>query len=509
MRKWAGLAAVLLVVAGCTPDAGNGSRSGTDAVDEVHRSEVPAAPTVERLPSAEPKGSEGWRMRQPAAHREVEAYASRVSGVPGVTVGLMVSTADASFRVQAWRIGSYARGTGLLVWRSGRHPGQLQARPSFAAYETRTVVARWRPALDVDTTGWSPGFYVFKVTSSRGWQTHVPYVVASPSAAGTVALVAPFTTYQAYNGWGGYSLYEGAGADRRSWVVSFDRPWDVLGEANNFRRAALPIIIRAEALGVPLSYFANVDLHHRPGSLAGARGYVSMGHDEYWTPAMRRAVERARDGGTNLAFLGANTMYWRVRLTGSTMVGYRDDAWRDPWREARPTEATSRFRDAPHAWPEHDLVGMQYECYPVDADYRVMTPRWWGFRGTGVRRGDAFAGLVGPESDRVYPDASSPRPMQVLSHTSFTCRGTTTSAQSVYYTTRSGAGVFSAGTLRWGCAIIDLCEHPLGARTSRFVRTVTDTVVRTFARGPVGRRWPAVHNVDEFDLPTTNGVTAS
>ena len=76
--------------------------------------------------------------------------------------------------------------------------------------------------------------------------------------------------------------------------------------------------------------------------LAGAHGYVSLGHDEYWTPAMRRAVSDARDAGTNLAFLGANTMYWRIRLneraTGPArvVVGYRDDAHLDPLREKRP-----------------------------------------------------------------------------------------------------------------------------------------------------------------------------
>ena len=44
----------------------------------------------------------------------------------------------------------------------------------------------------------------------------MPYVVSSPTAAGTVALVAPVTTWQAYNAWGGYSLYEGPAGDREA-----------------------------------------------------------------------------------------------------------------------------------------------------------------------------------------------------------------------------------------------------------------------------------------------------
>lgn len=515
MAKRTGLAALLMLapaLVGCSgQDEGPGQapEPSEQATEQAAGRGTAGSGAGPERSAKDPPGSERWRMTRPAVDREVEAYTSRVSGRPGTRVALKVSTDDRSFTAQAWRMGSYRGGTGRLAWAS-RARGTRQAEPTFAPYGTRTVVARWRPSLRVDTSGWAPGFYLFKITTVTGWQTHAPYVVSSPSAAGTVALVAPFTTYQAYNRWGGYSLYEAPAGDRPSWAVSFDRPWDVLGEANNFRRAALPIIVRAEALGVPLSYFANVDLDRWPHALKGARGYVSMGHDEYWTPAMRRQVQAARGSGTNLAFLGANTMYWRIRLEGpSTMVGYRDSAWRDPLRVERPAEATSRFRDAPEASPEHDLIGMQYECYPVDAAYRVVTPGWWGFRGTGVEHGHLFPGLVGPESDRVYPDRAAPRPLQILSHTTFSCRGVTTSSQSVYYTTRSGAGVFAAGTLRWGCAIIDKCEHPLGRATGRFVATVTDNLVRGFSRGPVGDRWPARDNVDEFHLPLHNTVAAS
>ena len=159
--------------------------------------------------------------------------------------------------------------------------------------------------------------------------------------------------------------------------------------------------------------------------------------------------------------------------------------------------------------PENAVVGMLYECYPVDTDYRVVSPRWWGFRGTGVREGSLIPGLVGPESDRVYPDRNTPRPLQILSHSTFDCRGVVTSTQSVYYSTKSGAGVFTAGTLRWGCALIDRCERPLGGTTSRFVRIVTGNLLRAFATGPVGARHPARDNVRRFDLPLANSVSAS
>ena len=537
----AGLAASLamgLVLTGCgaTPDSvedraagaagGQGPRDdgGPGRVTEMAspsgsdraRPSSPAAPAGAEADAAdEPaKGSEKWRVRRPAAGR-IAGYSTSASGPAGTRVGLKVSTSAARYRVIAYRLGAYDGGTGRQVWRSDVLRGRQQAAPVMRPAATRTVVAPWRRDLTVDTHGWEPGFYVFKLRTGQGHEVLVPYVVSSPSAAGTVALVAPITTWQAYNEWGGYSLYHGPEGDRRSFAVSFDRPYNGATGANDYRTAAVPIIVRAEELGIPLSYFTNVDLHTTPGLLEGARGYVSMGHDEYWTTTMRAVVTEARDAGTNLAFLGANTMYWRVRLedrdTGPArvVVGYRSDAGLDPRRDEQPREATARFRDAPMPDPEQELIGMMYECYPVDTDYVVASPGWWGFRGAAVARGDRIPGLVGPEADRVYPTRTLPRPMQILSHSPYSCGGVTTAAESVYYTAPSGAGVFNAGTLRWGCAMVDRCERPLGARTARFVEVVTGNVLRGFATGPAARRHPAHDNVRDFDLSPVNAVSAS
>ena len=242
----------------------------------------------------EPRGTEDWRVTRPAAGR-ISAYTTAISAPPGASVGLKVSTRAGGYRVSAYRIGAYRGGTGALVWRSRFLAGERQAEPVLDPVETRTVVAPWHRSLTLDTDGWEPGFYVLKLVTGSGWQTAVPYVVSSPSARGTVALVAPVTTWQAYNEWGGYSLYAGPAGDRRSWAVSFDRPFNLATGANDYRTAAIPVVLRAERLGIPLSYFANVDLDRDPGVLEGARGYVSMGHDEYWTPAMRHG-RRARPG---------------------------------------------------------------------------------------------------------------------------------------------------------------------------------------------------------------------
>jgi hypothetical protein len=506
----------LLVGCGWAPRRQDPSPVGAPGADTASASSSPSSsPSASPAPAPRRRGSEAWRLRKPSLDGEVAAYATRASGTPGTRFGLKVSTSEGGYDVSAFRIGAYVGGSGAFVWESGFRLGRVQAAPRFSSYATRTVVAPWTRDLTVDTSGWEPGFYVFRVRTDTGWDTLVPYVVTSPSAAGTVALVAPVTTWQAYNRWGGYSLYSGPDGDSRSHAVSFDRPYEGVGGLNDFRLAAIPVIVLAERTGVALSYFTNLDLHTLPRALEGAHGYVSMGHDEYWTNTMRAAVLEARDAGTNLAFLGANTMYWRIRLAPAAsgparvVVGYRHDAHLDPLHRTWSAATTGRFRDPPVPRPEHDLIGMQYECYPVDTDYVIATPGWWGFEGTGVRRGDRIEGMVGGEADRVYPDRRLPRPLQVLSHSRYPCRGVATSAQAVYYTTGSGAGVFAAGTLRWGCALVERCDRPLGARTTRFARTVTATVVRTYARGPVGERHPARDNVAQFDLPLLNTVPAS
>ena len=442
--------------AGRSADSSTPTAGPTEAdVPEVHAAgERPAEP--------EPRGSQDWRLDRPAYGR-IMAYTTHASAPPGTAVGLKVSSRAAGYRVFVYRIGSYRGGSGTLVWRSTFQVGVRQPAAVFQPAETRTRVAPWRRSLTLDTTGWEPGFYVIKLRTGSGWDAQVPYVVSSPSASGTVALVAPVTTWQAYNTWGGYSLYVGPDGDRRSWAVSFDRPYDGSTGANDYRTAAIPIVVRAERLhrqlGIPLSYYTNVDLDQDPDVLAGARGYVSMGHDEYWTPAMREAVERARDGGTNLAFLGANTMYWRIRLdepTGPGPAADRLPARRalDPLREQRPAEATSRFRDVPAANSEQTLIGMMYECFPVDADLRRLAAAGGasaapasGWRPL-PRAGGPRSRPRLPGRPHAAPDGGA-QPHAVLLPRHHDVR------QSVYYTTSSGAGVFTAGTLRWGCALVD------------------------------------------------------
>jgi hypothetical protein len=326
-----------------------------------------------------------------------------------------------------------------------------------------------------------------------------------------VVLVQAVTTWQAYSDWGGYTLYrgpDGSFADRAR-AVSFDRPYDDTSSsdrdgAGQFPHRELPALALAERLGLALDYVTDIDLHADRHLLAGARAVVTMGHDEYYSPPMRAALERARHRGVNLAFLGANAVYRRIRLRPSPTgpdrveINYKvaaEDplARRSPRRDA---EVTTNWASAPAARNESALIGQAYDCFPARADQVVVDPRSWLFAGTGVRTGTRLRSVVGPESDRVDLAAPTPRPLEVLAHTHLRCGRRDTTSDITWYTTRSGAGVFSSGSIDWVCSITGAHCVGGGGRSSTIVAEVTANLLRALAAGPAGRRHPARDDVD-------------
>ncbi len=450
-------------------------------------------------------GATTWKISDEGPAKAIEGYASAVSVLPGQQFRLYVSTTSPSFRVRAFRVGWYGGALARQVWESGRVPGHVQP-PAELIAATRTITAPWRPSLSVTTGGWKPGAYLLRLEASSGAQRYVPITVRSPSGAGRVVMLEGVTTWQAYNQWGGYDLYAGPrGYGDRSYAVSFDRPYDELGTgATWFLSFDQPPITLAERTGLPLAYETDVDLDEHPRLLAGARAVISLGHDEYYSAAMRRAMFAARDAGTNLAFLGANAMYRHIRFASSSLgADRREIAYKvarlDPEYGRDNAATTQDWRDPPDPRPESAITGVFYECDRVSSPYVVHDPGNWIFAGTGVRAGTAFPGLVGPEYDRLNPAAPVPRPIQVLAHSPVRCDGRRSSADTAYYTAPSGAGVFASGTMRWVCAIRGpACGHGVGLAARNFVDRATMNLLRAFARGPAGRAHPAIDNLEQL-----------
>jgi len=448
-------------------------------------------------------GDRHWRIRRLGARHEIEGYAGRASVLPGEPVPLHVSTTSRGYRVLAFRMGWYHGDQARRVWESGSLRGRRQHRPGRAR-GTNTVRAGWEPSLTVPTDDWPEGSYLLRLDADSGAQRFVPLTVRSAETAGRVVIKNAVATWQAYNGWGGYDLYNGPGGiddyGNRALAVSLDRPADGNG-APLFLVYERKVIELAERMGLPLGYATSMDIAARPHLLDGASALVSPGHDEYWCPAERANVTAARDVGMNLAFLGANAMFRRTRLAPTALgpdrlvICYKTSYLDDPMYGKHDDLVTSDWREPPDPDPESSLTGTLYESNPATADFVVVSPDAWLFRGTGVRNGSRFRGLVGAEYDRVNPGYHVERPIQVLSHSPLTCRGIHSFADSAYYNHLGGAGVFNVGTMRWVESFGGPNDFGIDAACGAFTRQVTANVLRAFADGPAAVAYPAHDNL--------------
>ncbi|HEY1699088.1 MAG TPA: N,N-dimethylformamidase beta subunit family domain-containing protein [Trebonia sp.] len=520
-RTFLGLAAAGVAGAAAAVTAlRNGSSRPTGPVaDTVSKASAKPRVSGQRraLPENDLPGDPDWELRSLGGEHEIEGYAGRASVLPGESFPLFVSTRARSFRVTAFRMGWYHGDGARKVWQSGSIRGHAQGAAGLIP-ATRTLAVGWDPALTVPTDDWPAGAYVLRLDADSGAQRYVPLIVRSADTSGKVVLRHAIQTWQAYNTWGGYDLYKGpSGAySERSLAVSLDRPYDLRG-ADMFLTYERNAVKLAESLGLPLAYVADSDIAADAHLLDGAVALISLGHDEYWTPAERATVTAARDAGTNLAFLGANAMFRRTRLesasgaatsTGGRSAGdrrlvicYKTDYEQDPLYGKDNAAVTSDWRGAPDPDPESSLIGTIYEGYPVNAAYVVTSPHSWVFAGTGVTTGERFANLVGIEYDRVDPAYPLERPIEVLSHSPLTCNGVASYGDSAYYTHGGGAGVFNCGTMRWVEALYGDQPHGIGGATPAFVRRVTTNILRAFAEGPAAAKYPARDNLASAGEP--------
>ena len=492
------LLTLVTLVISCTASAPapDGSPSAGGPVTRAGRGQ-PARPATDGIETARVErgkpGSPAWQVMRIVDQADVEGYTDRDSVRAGDRVRLFVSTTAGRFKVVAFRMGWYGGARARAVWTSPWLPGVRQA-PARVTGSVHRVDAPWRPSTTLDTTGWPPGMYLLRLDTDQGAvRRFVPLVVRTASARGAVVLVNANTTWQAYNHWGGYSLYRGptGGDGDRARAVTFDRPYDYGAGAGDFIGAELPLLAMAERLGLPLAYATDVDLHRDPHLLDGARAVITLGHDEYWSPSMRRHVTLARDRGTNVAFLGANAIYRKIRFAATPLgahrqqISYKDAS--DPISD--PAQVTTQWRAAPSNDPESTLTGALYQCNPVRADMIITEADHWLLAGLNLPAGTRLPGLVGSEYDRVDLTAPTPRPIEVIAHSPLSCHGEADHSDVAYYTTPSGAGVINVGTSDWIAAL-----DSRDADIRRIVRGITTTLLTTFAAGPAGRAHPARDN---------------
>src|SRR5690606_37173692 len=132
-----------------------------------------------------------------------------------------------------------------------------------------------------------------------------------------------------------------------------------------------------------VTYISNLDTHRDPKGLLRARGFLSVGHDEYWSIEMFRNVEAAIAAGVNVAFLSGNTCCGRIRFSRE-----EEDRAFERVGVFGPPGGTRDFvamADLPHERPyANELIGA-HSTGPVTggADWICALPDHWLFEGTG------------------------------------------------------------------------------------------------------------------------------
>lgn len=335
-------------------------------------------------------------------------YATTLSVRQGEPVGIAVSTTATTFSVDVERIGASRE----RVWSKAGIEGKSHPVPADASAQG----CRWPEAFRIPVgEGWKAGYYVARL---RGDTPGVPpaeayFVVRSahPGARAKILLQLATNTYNAYNNFGGYSLYAYHARDKvQGRRVSFDRPG-----GSQFASWEGPFVAWAEGHGYDLDYAANSDLELHPEVLDGIKLVLSVGHDEYWSAPMRDTLEAFIGRGGNVAFLSGNSVCWQVRSeeSGRALACWKQSFGGDPvYKTADRRTLTTLWSHPLVGRPENTLtgVGFPWGGYHMShghlmkgpGAYTVHRPEHWVFEGTDLVRGQPFGGkhsVVGYECD--------------------------------------------------------------------------------------------------------------
>ena len=386
-------------------------------------------------------------------HDAIEGYCGRLSYFAGDTVELHVSTQAARYAVTVERWG----GSRELVWTTTRLDGIYTPPPPAADSEG----CGWPVSVTfpVDPQ-WRSGFYLITLVAEgapAGRDTaHACFVVRGTRSVPDrrdLLYVLPTNTWNAYNTWGGRSLYTGGHKvsfsrpfgrgmlsrpevdrdDRKARPTRYGETPDADGRIfQNYRTTnAYPSAIGstgwfthgrrfvewAETNGFTFDYATSADLETDETTLDGYEGVFLVGHDEYWSGPQRAALERYVAGGGNLSSFSGNTIFWQVRLEagtgGDSMVCYKYRAHLDDpaVADGRPETMTGMWADPVVGNPEWTLLGAgsAYGLYHRFGQataqgvggFVVYRDDHWLLAGSGLRYGDVLGaadGVVGYET---------------------------------------------------------------------------------------------------------------
>lgn len=474
---------VALVLSSC----GGSSRSSTSSTAPA--TSATAANPVQRENSR--PGNPGWEIPA-SAGTVITGYASETSVAPGQSFHLHVAAPPGSrYRVLVYRLGWY-RGVGgrLIMCVPGcrsSHAAIAQPPPTTPGSVTGLFRAPRRVTDRVEIPpDAASGYYEAKLEivggAYAGAVGSVPLIVRqSPAAPASAVLVqVPVNTWEAYNRWGGKSLYQ-FGTSMHAFEVSFDRPFDQQEFYSMVTELELPWVRFLESNGIDVSYQTDVDTDRAPGSLLHHRLVFAIGHDEYWTQRMRDAFNRALALSTNLMF-GSDSDDWRMRYAADQRTVVE---WRDPSIDPVHNRRLDNGFFTTFGEPECKLMGVQHQ-WAAQRDltarptsYTVVGPssdKW--LAAAGLTPGDVIPGVVGYEWDSLIPGCFAGQVVPLMTALLPGSNGVRHSADMVRATAPSGGRVFAMGTMELAWALNDLDGRSPNPQVVAFVKAALRDLTR-------------------------------
>jgi hypothetical protein len=529
----------LLTSGGGTKAAGGGAGAGRShptsttaprvTTTTVPSGELPNLPTAGWVAEENSRpGTTNWTHVGTAYQGQLEGFADRTSAVAGDEVTLYVNTVSPTVKVEIYRMGWYGGLGGRLVATTPTERGIRQAQPEFTS-AVNMVECHWKPAITFRVEAdWPPGNYLLRLvgTDEAEW---VPLTIRDDASTAAIVFQNSVTTWQAYNLWGGYSLYYGAmpgggqSYDTRSRIVSFDRPYTYHWAAGvaDWLGNEFPLLRLAERYGLDLAYWTDVDLHEHPERLLSHRALLSLGHDEYWSAEMRAGALSALTEGVNFAFLGANACYRHIRFDASPLGSSRrqvcyKDGTEDPLNGVDNSAVTWNWEDGPDPRPESDLIGDMYQSYLGSGPMVVADPQGWVFKGTDVGKGARFADVIGSEFDGFAPALPGPRNLDILCHSATSSVSGQGFSDMTWYTATGGGGVYASGTASYisklwdntGPLTASWALRPISGVTEPLTQ-ITLNVLAVLGEEPASRSFPSSGNWQSVYNESYAGVSSS
>ncbi|WP_247477940.1 DUF4082 domain-containing protein [Bradyrhizobium sp. CW9] len=451
---------------------------------------------------------------------QIEGFATQISTNAGQTVSFKIDTASSGYTLDIYRLGYYG-GNGARLITSMHHTGAAnQPEPLFNDPTNTVDAGNWSvtDSWTVPATSVS-GVYFAKVTTDTGnFQNMIPFIVRNDGTVSDVLFQTSDQTWEAYNPWGGYNLYQGPSGTNsdRAYAVSYNRPIamnstsDLAGPADFLFGEEYAAIYWLEQNGYDVSYISGIDAATNAGSLLNTTAYIDVGHDEYWTQSQFANVNAAAHAGVDLAFLSGNQIYWDTELAPSfdanhtpnrTVVEYKD-IWSGTQLDPNGTAngGAGLFRDPVYGpgTPENSLSGTIFTVDDIQTLDNITIPagmsqlRFWRNTSIASGNGGTLTRLLGYEWDSDLDNGFRPGGLIDMSSTTrnvnsllldngaTTGPGTATHSLTLYRDPTSGALVFGAGTVMWSWGLSNQYA-PYRGLTAPVSTAVQQSMVNLFA----------------------------